>query len=65
MSSERPGLHRATTTLRRTWVRRIEPWSAAKVAGAAIGFVVGGVAAFLLNLALGFAGRLELELEIE
>lgn len=109
-------------TLRRTWVRRVEPWSAAKVggalgalagliegllllsaallwgnliaatfpqsglaglagtgglvagvlllvlaplAGAVVGFVAGGVAALLLNLALGFAGGLELELEIE
>ncbi|MEN6516611.1 MAG: hypothetical protein ABFC38_00280 [Methanospirillum sp.] len=109
-------------TLRRTWLRRVDPWSAAKVAGAlgalaglvegalllailllwggliaatfpqsglgglagpgavvagvlvlifvpltgaALGFVFGGVAAFLANLALGFAGGLELELEIE
>lgn len=37
----------------------------APLAGAAIGFVFGGVAAFLANLALGFAGGLELELEIE
>ncbi len=37
----------------------------APLAGAAIGFVFGSVAAFLANLALGFAGGLELELEIE
>ena len=37
----------------------------APIAGAAIGFVVGAVAAFLANLALGFAGGLGLELEIE
>ncbi len=35
----------------------------APLAGAAIGFVFGGVAAFLTNLALGFAGGLELEIE--
>lgn len=37
----------------------------APIAGAVIGFVIGAVAAFLANLALGFAGGLELELEIE
>ncbi len=37
----------------------------APLAGAAIGFVSGGVVGFLANIALGFAGGLGLELEIE
>jgi len=37
----------------------------APLAGAAIGFALGGIAALLTNLALGFANGLELELEIE
>lgn len=112
----------AAVTLRRTWVRRIDLWSAAKVAGAlgalaglvegvlllaalllwggllaatfpqsdlaelagtgaivagvlllvfapltgaVIGVGLGAITAFLANVALGFAGGLELELEIE
>lgn len=38
---------------------------AAPLAGAVLGFVVGGVGAALANLALGFAGGLELELDLE
>jgi len=38
---------------------------AAPLAGAVLGFVIGGVGAALANVALGFAGGLELELDLE
>ena len=122
MFRERPRVIDTPMTLRLAWIRRVDPWSAAKVAGvlgalvgviegllllaalllgggliaslspegdlagmvgagsvvvgvlvlfaaplagAALGFVVGGVGAVLANLALGFAGGLELELDLE
>ena len=122
MFRERPRVIDTPMTLRLAWIRRVDPWSAAKVAGAlgalvgviegllllaalllgggliaslspegdlagmvgagsvvvgvlvlfaaplagaVLGFVVGGVGAALANLALGFAGGLELELDLE